>query len=65
MRGSKRTIFTQGGIEPSLDELLADPLTIALMRADHVTVEDVRMAACQAVRGKEPSAPRPQARHPI
>ena len=32
----------RGGIEPSLDELLADPATLALMRADGVTIEDVR-----------------------
>ena len=35
----------QSGIEPTLDELLTDPATVALMRADRVTVEDIRMIA--------------------
>ncbi len=38
------------GLEPSLDELLSDQIAIALMRADRVTVEDVRQVASNAKR---------------
>ena len=38
------------GLEPSLDELLSDQIAIALMRADRVTVEDVRQMASNAKR---------------
>lgn len=40
-----------GGTEPSLDELLSDRVATALMRADRVTVEDVRRAVSTAREG--------------
>lgn len=41
------------GLEPSLDELLSDQAATTLMRADRVTVEDVRRAVSNARRRLE------------
>ena len=34
--------YTEGGVEPSLDELLDDPVIHLMMRADHLEPEEVR-----------------------
>ncbi len=36
-----RAVWTQGGIEPSIDELLSDPIAVAVMRADGLRLEEV------------------------
>jgi len=34
--------YAEGGVEPSLDELLDDPVIHLMMRADHLEPEEVR-----------------------
>jgi hypothetical protein len=34
--------FAEGGVEPTIEDLLADPLTAAVMRRDGVTEEVLR-----------------------
>ena len=36
-RPSRREMYAEGGVEPTLEELLKDPLTQALMRRDGVS----------------------------
>ena len=40
--------FTQAGIEPSLRELMNDPLTHAVMRRDNVTAHDLSSVVAKA-----------------
>jgi hypothetical protein len=44
MEGSMREnrIWAWHGIEPRVDEMLADPIVLALMRSDGVTSDDAR-----------------------
>ncbi len=41
-RPYEREMYAEGGVEPRLEELLADPLTEALMRRDGVSVTSLR-----------------------
>lgn len=36
-RRSRREMYAEGGVEPTLEDLLTDPLTQALMRRDGVS----------------------------
>lgn len=41
-RRPRRELYAEGGIEPRLEDLLADPLTAAVMRRDGVSVDMLR-----------------------
>lgn len=41
-RPSRREMYAEGGVEPKLEELLTDPLTLALMRRDGVSHASLR-----------------------
>lgn len=40
--------WADAGVEPSVEDLLADPLTALVMRRDHIGVDDVRAAVDHA-----------------
>ena len=48
--------YMSGGVEPSLEEMLDDPVVQAVMERDGVTDETVRWALSQA-RGSDDAAP--------
>ena len=48
-----RGAWTQGGIEPLIDELLSDPIVVAVMRRDGLRPEDVRAALHECRRRRE------------
>ena len=50
---SKRGKWSEAGIEPRLDEVLADPLVRAVMRRDGVTSEELRNIL-EALRARRP-----------
>jgi hypothetical protein len=42
-----KQLWTRAGVEPGLWEVLADPIVVSLMRADHITRTEVLIAgAC-------------------
>ena len=41
-QGPEEGAYAEGGVEPSLDELLDDPVIHLMMRADHLEPEEVR-----------------------
>ena len=45
--------WIEGGIEPSLSELLADPIMHAVMRADGVRLQEVLSTIAQASRRQQ------------
>ena len=45
--------WTRGGIEPSIDELLSDPIAVAVMQRDGLRPEDVREAIHECRRRRE------------
>ena len=44
-------MYAEGGIEPRLEDLLADPLTETLMRRDGVSVDSLRQLITTTRRG--------------
>jgi hypothetical protein len=46
--------YTEGGVEPPLDELLDDPLVHLMMRADRLEPEQVRRLLTSGQRRAEP-----------
>ena len=50
------------GTEPSVDELLSDPIAIALLRSDGLTRRNVEAAFAQARRNATPIAIKPVVR---
>jgi hypothetical protein len=40
-RGAETTRWARAGVEPSTTEILADPITLLLMRADRLDVAEV------------------------
>ena len=40
--------WRHAGIEPAIDEMLADPIVLAVMRRDRIGEQDVRRAMAQA-----------------
>lgn len=44
-------IWRHAGIEPSLDDMLADPIVHAVMRRDGIGEREVRLAIAHARRG--------------
>jgi hypothetical protein len=50
-------LFLQAGVEPALDDMLADPIIQAVMRRDGVTSADLR-AAIEQVRDRHAAAGR-------
>jgi len=51
--------WTTAGVEPTLDEMLADPIVQLVMRRDRIAAGDVR----RAVRGAAPRSTREPAAH--
>ena len=49
--------WSRAGVEPDLWELLADPVVLGLMRADHITRRDVLDAATHEDERAEPAPP--------
>ena len=45
-----RVTWSKSGSEPSLDEILSDPITQALMRSDGLDADQVRLVAIGARR---------------
>jgi hypothetical protein len=45
-----RVKWLKSGSEPSLDEILSDPITQALMRSDGLEADQVRLVAIAALR---------------
>lgn len=41
-RRGRNEHFAEGGVEPSVEELISDPVTLAIMRCDHVSEADLR-----------------------
>ena len=53
-----REMYSEGGVEPRLEELLTDPLTEALMRRDGVSVSSLRELISSTRKGlREREAP--------
>ena len=50
---SRRGKWSEAGIEPKLDDVLADPLVRAVMRRDGVTSEELR-SILEALRAQRP-----------
>ena len=50
-RPPRREMYAEGGIEPRLEDLLADPLTETLMRRDGVSVDSLRQLITTTRRG--------------
>ena len=50
-RRPRRELYAEGGIEPSLEDLLHDPLTEALMRRDGVSIASLRELISSTRRG--------------
>lgn len=50
-RPPRREPYAEGGVEPRLEELLADPLTEALMRRDGVSPTTLRELIVRTQRG--------------
>ncbi len=49
--------YADGGIEPTLDDLMSDPLTAAVMRRDGVSPETLKavvMSARETLRSRSP-----------
>jgi hypothetical protein len=40
-----KQLWARAGVEPRLAEVLADPIVVSLMRADHITRTDVLTAS--------------------
>jgi hypothetical protein len=42
-RRGRRELYADGGIEPDIEDLLNDPVTMAIMRCDRVNPSDLRL----------------------
>jgi len=49
--------WASAGSEPSIDELLSDPIAHALMRADGLVVRDVRAMIDRVIRSRSAAPP--------
>jgi hypothetical protein len=57
MATGKREKWVEAGVEPSLDDMIADPLVRVIMRHDGVSSEDLRgMVEALRARRREASA---------
>lgn len=50
-RPPRRELYAEGGVEPRLEDLLADPLTEAIMRRDGVTAASLRQLILDTRKG--------------
>ena len=50
---SDQSDWTRGGIEPPIDDLLSDPIAVAVMRRDGLRAEDVREVIRESRRRRE------------
>jgi hypothetical protein len=55
-----RAKWLKSGSEPSLDEILSDPITQALMRSDGLDADQVRLVAIAALRTLSDAFAHPQ-----
>jgi hypothetical protein len=42
-RRGRQELYADGGIEPDIEDLLNDPVTVAIMRCDRVSPSDLRL----------------------
>jgi hypothetical protein len=42
-RRGRQELYADGGIEPDIEDLLNDPVTMAIMRCDRVNPSDLRL----------------------
>ena len=42
-RRGRKELYADGGIEPDIEDLLNDPVTMAIMRCDRVNPSDLRL----------------------